>query len=1074
MRLDSAALPPPLQGFQVGNSDVLYIKSRRNNTTGQCIILWKDILQAFGDVKHVRDGPTIVSFVTDDDFEFLEPLRIDYHPDVTLEVVLNDDAVFTAPGGPVDVTPAPASTSASNLPEDDSDINIQPSPSIASASTPAATLQQMDTSTPSSASTSQSIIEDLVIPQTSRLQVSQSATDANMLYTGPERPSSSSSLSKGREYERLDGSAAERTMILDEARDSSKLQAALAISEPHPWKEPTMMEKDRSTLEDLVAVQNRIHAVLNQTYGFHTPPVPQLFVALPKVHKMDPQTRKKTLHDFRLFFLCDCGPHTETVTAKRHEIHLAHHVGYDVVRPNDLFEVYGEQILALLEMIKYGVVAPFKSGLASIAQQDTMNKLEELYSAHGFSTYSLESLVDDTIEYIQAQLNNGAASNVPDKLELNEGLDLGKLEYFLDTKNQAHTFGDLYRVITDKGYIKWVCQDHYRERYPLPLKQQLDGTPGFGNAIFAEETGRVSVNIADGYEAEEVYEGLANVHGLQELMISLGWTIDSNDLGLLALAIATSTIDQLIIHGSRVRSSDMMESEFWKVEMDYWFDPIVRSLYHSVLSDNDSIDEDLTEGKDHAFSHQWESLVLDRQLREEERGDAFYQMRVMRAALQPMLVKLKLLTIRRGTYTLHVSLSQGEVSGIVAEIISLSDILDVDKPFLLDGHLTSISIKKTPDAKREALLKDLLSQSTKLSRLYIGCHALRVFPLIDIIIAARRNVVRQKSLNALSTFELQQDDGPESRDIESIYGRITCSGKFAVDSSVPDLSIHFAARFHDTVYQDIFERYGSSIVSLDSCSSITDDMALSFDKTTRQKDPKLTSLILDTESLSLTGAHYMRLVIQRSRWLSKLGLYFEGLEDKVNQEKAAELLNPFKKRLNVLRLSGTSSHTWIPKIKDLCATRDDLPQLESLELVHKSLTAVPHSYAQWLVAMVSSPPGTAADVQGTWRPLKCIRLENMSCVAKDWGTIIEAIDLTYLETLSFENSDVGLREFGVLINRFSDGGHGSCEILLKSLNLQGTDLSRVQRLEDFQELTDLSLKLRAMVPMLDILGLSVL
>jgi hypothetical protein len=69
MRLDSAALPPPLQGFQVGNSDVLYIKSRRNNTTGQCIILWKDILQAFGDVKHVRDGPTIVSFVTDDDFE---------------------------------------------------------------------------------------------------------------------------------------------------------------------------------------------------------------------------------------------------------------------------------------------------------------------------------------------------------------------------------------------------------------------------------------------------------------------------------------------------------------------------------------------------------------------------------------------------------------------------------------------------------------------------------------------------------------------------------------------------------------------------------------------------------------------------------------------------------------------------------------------------------------------------------------------------------------------------------------------------------------------------------------------
>lgn len=69
MRVDSTSLPPSLQGFRVGNGDVLYIKSRRDNTTGQCIILWKDILQAFGDVKHVRDGPTIVSFVTDDDFE---------------------------------------------------------------------------------------------------------------------------------------------------------------------------------------------------------------------------------------------------------------------------------------------------------------------------------------------------------------------------------------------------------------------------------------------------------------------------------------------------------------------------------------------------------------------------------------------------------------------------------------------------------------------------------------------------------------------------------------------------------------------------------------------------------------------------------------------------------------------------------------------------------------------------------------------------------------------------------------------------------------------------------------------
>lgn len=990
---------------------------------------------------------------------------------MTLEVVLHDDGtVFTAPGGAVDVTPAPANTSASNLPEGYPDININPSPSIASTATPETILQQMDTNTrhPSSASTSPSVVEDLAIQQISRTQASQSATDVDMLFTGPERPNSPSSLVKGqqsnREYERFDDPTAEHAVNLDETRNTSRLQATFVSNEPQQWQRSVTVAEDQSTLEDLIAIQNRIHAVLNQTYGFNNPPVPHLFIALPKIHRMDPQTGKKTLHDFRLFFLCDCGPHTENVIAKRHEIHLAHHVGYDVVRVSDLFETYGKQILALLQMVKYGVVAPFKSGLASIAQQDTMNKLEELYSTHGFSTYSLESLVDDTIEYIQEQLNSGAAPDMTDKMELNEELDLGKLESLLETKNQARTFGNLYRVITYKGHIKWVCQDHYRERYPLSLKQQFDGIPGFGNAIYAEETGRVGVMVGDRFEAEEVYEGLANVHGLQELMISLGWTINSNDLGVLALAIATSTIDHLIIHGSRVRAADMIESESWSVEMIYWFDPIVRALYQSVLSDNDA-DEDGYIIETHDPLAQWDSG---------QRGHSMLQMKIMRGALQPMLLKLKLLTICRENYTLHISLSQGEVVGIDADIISLADILDVDNPFLQDGHLTSLSIKRTPNTKSDALLKDLLHQNPKLSRLSIGCHALRLFPLIDLIIKVKRNAIRHKYPFALRTFELQQDNGLESKDVERIYGSITCSGKFATaDSPVPDLSIHSSARLQDTVDKDMFDRYGPSIVSLGSFSIITDDMALSFDRTTRQKDPKLSSLILDTEPLSLTGAHHMRLVIQRSRRLSRLGLCFEGLEDRVNQEKAAELLSPFKKRLNVLRLSGTSSHTWIPKIKEICATRGDLPQLESLELVHKSLTAVPHSYAQWLVTMISAP-GASTDTERTWQPLKGIRLENMSCVGKDWGTIIEAIDLTCLETLSFENSDMGVREFRVLISRFSTSGRGSRDIPLRTLNLRGTDVSRIQRLEDFQELTGLTLKLRAMVPKLDILGLSVL
>ncbi|KAI8357417.1 hypothetical protein B0O80DRAFT_287627 [Mortierella sp. GBAus27b] len=79
-----------LQGFRLGPSPVVHVQARRDPKTGEYIVLWRDIQHAFPGLDHVRDGSIVVSFATDDNFEFLEPKRIEYLAGAVLDVVLRN------------------------------------------------------------------------------------------------------------------------------------------------------------------------------------------------------------------------------------------------------------------------------------------------------------------------------------------------------------------------------------------------------------------------------------------------------------------------------------------------------------------------------------------------------------------------------------------------------------------------------------------------------------------------------------------------------------------------------------------------------------------------------------------------------------------------------------------------------------------------------------------------------------------------------------------------------------------------------------------------------------------------
>ncbi|KAF9170003.1 hypothetical protein BGX21_008866, partial [Mortierella sp. AD011] len=61
---------------------------RFHNKSEKYVILWDDIIAAFKNPIHARNGDTVVPFLMDADFALIQPLRFSVYPDVVLDVVV--------------------------------------------------------------------------------------------------------------------------------------------------------------------------------------------------------------------------------------------------------------------------------------------------------------------------------------------------------------------------------------------------------------------------------------------------------------------------------------------------------------------------------------------------------------------------------------------------------------------------------------------------------------------------------------------------------------------------------------------------------------------------------------------------------------------------------------------------------------------------------------------------------------------------------------------------------------------------------------------------------------------------
>ncbi|KAG0209088.1 hypothetical protein BGX31_002207, partial [Mortierella sp. GBA43] len=102
-----AAHEHPSQSFRTGSpARTVAIPTGLDIKTGLRIILWRDIQHVFESAKAVQNGSEAVLFLTDDNFEYLTPLRIAYHPGVVLTVITDTSNDANTDSGGQSVEPA--------------------------------------------------------------------------------------------------------------------------------------------------------------------------------------------------------------------------------------------------------------------------------------------------------------------------------------------------------------------------------------------------------------------------------------------------------------------------------------------------------------------------------------------------------------------------------------------------------------------------------------------------------------------------------------------------------------------------------------------------------------------------------------------------------------------------------------------------------------------------------------------------------------------------------------------------------------------------------------------------------
>ncbi|KAF9999744.1 hypothetical protein BGZ65_004956, partial [Modicella reniformis] len=369
-----------------------------DHVDGKYVVHWVDIEQVFPGVKHVKNGNITINLMKDSDRNRVVPYCIEHHPDAILNVVgstivknspIETTRDLTATSGHIDIPTRTLTKDrtiegpqVSSLQTDSSisEINIKTSEAKLSfkqvvnrwqrktleleieqrliSSLPAEVQEQLQLSSNGHISVLQALKNGQVEQSEMFMKCFQElkvemAKNNDLAAENNELAANNNELAtKSNELAAKNTEMATCMIKLQEAFNI-KQEALNVMQAAFEVKQEEMKQLQIQALSQLSLLQNRVQAVLTQTYELHEYPIPRLFVVLPQYDSAW-DFKSPFSNKFRLYFLCECGEHTKSINSKiPHHIHLAKHEGYEIARPSEFFNQYGSYVLTILKMLKF-------------------------------------------------------------------------------------------------------------------------------------------------------------------------------------------------------------------------------------------------------------------------------------------------------------------------------------------------------------------------------------------------------------------------------------------------------------------------------------------------------------------------------------------------------------------------------------------------------------------------------------------------------------------------------------------------------------------------------------------------
>ncbi|KAF9360695.1 hypothetical protein BGX34_007622 [Mortierella sp. NVP85] len=693
-----------------------------------------------------------------------------------------------------------------------------------------------------------------------------------------------------------------------------------------------VVEMQQQIIDRLTLIQTRLQTLLTQTYELHEYPIPRLFIVVPKELRVRDKLAKPFAEQFRLYFLCECGSHTHNKNSMiPNEIHLAKHEGYDVDRPTEFFRKYGTYIMAMIYLIKYGISV---SGVV-VPQLTKLNFVGDLGSLPKNVKYlkdNIVPLVDSTISFIQGvngdghgKARNTSASItaeytndrghmgsepafIPAEFDAStsvlEGADLRQLESFLKGKDKGRVLGNLYRMVTDEGHVKWVCFDHYRVNYRESAIKALDEVVQSYKGTYCQETGTIEIKLGSHIQAKHFYNAMVKGRGIQELNVTFGWDASMDDLRHFATAALKAGLVRVSVDGANLKKPPLDIAHRRRR-----FEPLLQLAFNSRIQSLElrNIDRFFVRVGDEAMKRapMLRVFALDSEIPYTGETDSYFhkfledcpflvslELKLHRrfsiqyatTEILTKLHKLEKLKLDCGTIAIQAAITYGKILDISMTIVRLCDLSDDDVEFIQQNHVSQLAIEYTPESPDEDRLVDILDNSSRLSHLWIGCQDRRFGALIDLVVGSRSRMLQDQRSPGLQTFELM-DEGLVPFNEESDFDtetHIHCVLTFKEDNgfemcSQVRLQCDKLVTEEDPIC-DFILQYGSSIEFFDAPLTFSNHLAAILDEMTSSGASRLKRFNVDPLSLSKPGRKHLRSILDRLANSSDLGIYMDDQE----------------------------------------------------------------------------------------------------------------------------------------------------------------------------------------------------